>query len=183
MPWPSKITRAFATVEVEAHESQYYGPYNKLLCTLFPPDSDFTVSPNYIPGYVDGGADFIVSFEITFHQHPVLVLEIKPPHHLSLISTREVADRHIRRRLADLSERSLLPVLHGVSAIGTKLCFYEFEKTSGRMSPRRIPSDPELVTDVAPKVRWDCDILEASGEQRLRVLATQIIEACERLQA
>ncbi|KAI0029630.1 hypothetical protein K488DRAFT_55995, partial [Vararia minispora EC-137] len=116
-------------------------------------------------------------------QYPVLVLEIKPPHHLLLISTREVADRLIRRRLVDLSECSLLPVLYGISAMGTKLCFYELEKASRRMSPRRIFSDPRLITDVAPKVRWDCNVLEASGEQRLRILATWLTEACERLQA
>ncbi|PCH35861.1 hypothetical protein WOLCODRAFT_156555 [Wolfiporia cocos MD-104 SS10] len=111
MPWPSKITRAFTTVEdIVVHENQYYGSYNKLLYTLFPADSDFIVLPNYIPGNMDGGADFIVSFEITLHQHPVLVLEVKPPQHLSLISTREAADRQIRRRLVDLSERALLPV-------------------------------------------------------------------------
>ncbi|KZT03151.1 uncharacterized protein LAESUDRAFT_660259 [Laetiporus sulphureus 93-53] len=187
MPWPSKITRAFATVEEEAgvivYENQYYGPYNKLLCTLFPPDSDFIVSPNYLPGNVDGAAGVIISFEITLRQHPVLVLEVKPPQHLSLDSTREAADRQVRRRLVDLSGRALLPVLYGISAMGTKLCFYEFETAPRRMTPRRIPSDPELTTDVAPKEQWDCDVLEADGEQRLRALARQITEACERLQA
>src|SRR5258707_6498970 len=107
MPWPSKITRAFATVEggadIVVHENQYYGPYNKLLYTLFPADSDFIVSPNYIPGNNDNGADFIVSFEITLRQHPVLILGVKLPQHLSLNSTRDAADRQIRRRLVDLS--------------------------------------------------------------------------------
>ncbi|KAI0290130.1 hypothetical protein BC826DRAFT_1106614 [Russula brevipes] len=186
MPWPSKITRAFATVErgaeVAVYENQYSGPYNKLLCTLFPPDSDFIVSPNYIPGNNDGRGGFIVSFEITLHLRPVLILGVKPPQHLSLISTREAADRQIRRRLIDLSERAPLAILHGISAIGTKLCFYEFENARKRMTPRRIPCDPEFTIDVAPPERWDCDVLEADGEQRLRALAAQITEACERLQ-
>lgn len=208
MPWPSTITRAFATVEggaaIAVHENPYYGPYNKLLHTLFPTDSDFIVSPNYIPGNIDGGEDFVVSFETTFRQHPVLILGVKPSQHLSLNSTREAADRQIRRRLIiDLlgvwrycrlrshdptaeflpSGRAPLPVLYGISAIGTKLCFYEFEKAPMHMTPRRIPNDPEFTTDVAPQERWDCDVLEANGEQRLRALATQITGACERLQA
>ncbi|KAH0826622.1 hypothetical protein J3R83DRAFT_4987 [Lanmaoa asiatica] len=90
IPWPSKTARAFATVEGGAdivHGNQYYGPgpYNRLLYTLFPADSDFIVSPNYAPGNTDSGADFIVSSEI--------ILKVKHPQHLSLKSTREAADR------------------------------------------------------------------------------------------
>jgi len=92
MPWPPKTTRVSATAEeganTAAHGNQYYGPYNKLLHSLFSADSDFIVSPNYIPGDDDGGADFIVSFEINLRQRPVLVLEVKPPQHLSLIYSR-----------------------------------------------------------------------------------------------
>ena len=45
MLWPSNINRAFDSVEggadIVVHENQYCGPYNKLLYTLFPADSDF----------------------------------------------------------------------------------------------------------------------------------------------
>jgi hypothetical protein len=76
-----------------------------VLCSLLFSDSDFIVSPNYIPGNNDGRADFIVSFEITLHQHrdPVLVLQVKPPQHVSLNSTRGAADSQTRRRLVDLA--------------------------------------------------------------------------------
>ncbi|KAH9954090.1 hypothetical protein BC827DRAFT_1348802 [Russula dissimulans] len=178
MPWPSKITRAFATFERGAefivHGNQYHGPYNKVLNTLFPADSDFIVSPNYLPGNIDAGTAFIVSFEVTLRRHPVFMLEIKPPQHLSLRSTQETADKQIRRRLVDLSELTPLPILYGISAVGTRLCFHEFEKASRRTTPRFIPRDPEFATDVAPLGRWDCDVLEADGEQRLRALATHI---------
>ncbi|KZT07352.1 uncharacterized protein LAESUDRAFT_651857, partial [Laetiporus sulphureus 93-53] len=160
-----------------------YGPYNKLLYTLFPTDSDFIVSPKYLLGNNEGSADIIVSFEITLRQHPVLIVQVKPPQHLLLNSTREAADRQIRLRLIDFSGRALLPVLYGISAIGTKLCFFEFEKASRRMIPRRISGDPEFTIDVAPQKRWDSDVLEADGEQRRRALAAKITEACERLQA
>ena len=110
MPWPSQITSAFATVEggndIVAHRNQYHGPYNKLLYTLFPADSDFIVSPNYVDilGNTSGDANFFMSFEITFHQHPVLILEVKPPQQLLFTSKREAADRQIRQRLVDLAE-------------------------------------------------------------------------------
>jgi hypothetical protein len=105
MPWSSKITRAFATIEeadIFVLQDLYYGPYNKLLCTLFPADSDFIVSPNYMPGNYEEGADFIVSFEVNLCQHPVLIVQVKPLQHLSLSSTRDAADRQIRWRLVDL---------------------------------------------------------------------------------
>ena len=80
------------------------------------------------------------------------------------------------------SGRAHLPVLYGVSAMGTKLCFYEFEKATGRMTPQSIPSNPGSTMDVAPQEQWDCDVLDAVGEQRLRALATQITRACEHVQ-
>ncbi|KAI6031115.1 hypothetical protein PISMIDRAFT_671722 [Pisolithus microcarpus 441] len=185
MPWPTKISRAFATEGGPngAIDNRYYGAYNKLLYTLFPPDSDFTVSPNYLPSDIDNITDFVALFEVMFRDHPVLVLQMKPPQCLSMMSAREAADKQMRDRLADLLERALLPVLHGISAIGTKLCFYKLEKASCRITPRRITNNPEYTIDVAPRDRWDCDILEAEGEQRLRSLVAQITEACKCLQA
>jgi len=67
-----------------------------------PPDTGFIVSPIYRRSDLDGGVEFIVSFEITFRQHPVLILEVRPPQHLSLSSKREAADTQIRLRLVDL---------------------------------------------------------------------------------
>ena len=84
---------------------------------------------------------------------------------MSFNSTREAADRQIRRSLVDFSsvwrrcrlrshddltadflpsERAPLPVLYDISAIGTKLCFYEFGKALSRVTPQRIPTDPDL---------------------------------------
>jgi len=70
-------------------------------------------------------------------------------------------------------------VLYGIGAMGTKLCSYELEKAPRLITPECILSDPEFITDVTPQERWDCDVLEANGEQRLRALVTHITEACE----
>lgn len=51
MPWPSRITRAFATVEGADDiiiVDRYSGPYNALFHTPLPPEADFMLSPNYI---------------------------------------------------------------------------------------------------------------------------------------
>jgi hypothetical protein len=102
MPWPSKISRAFAT-ETSVLENQYYGPYNKLLHTLFPVDTDFMVSPNYLPANVDGTSNFFISFKITLWQCTVLILQVKPPWHLDYCSSQKAADRQIHCHLVDLS--------------------------------------------------------------------------------
>ena len=68
--------------------------------------------------------------------------------------------------------------------MGTKLSFYELERAPRIMTPRGtgILSDPEFTVNIGPREWWDCDVLEADGEQRLRALVTHITEACKHLQ-
>jgi hypothetical protein len=73
-----------------------------------------------------------------------------------------------------------LPVLHGVSAFGTKLCFYSITK-EGLVSPEYIPASPQCVTDTAPVVRWSYDILTVEGEAELRRIVQAIITECAHL--
>ena len=74
-----------------------------------------------------------------------------------------------------------LPVLHGVSAMGTKLCFYQLP-CSGFFNPPRLPADPEnLRPDMVPQDRWDCDIRDGEGEQRFRAIVDEIKWICASL--
>ena len=100
--WHQKFLRQFAAVPQNPSESEFQGPYNKLLSFLFPVDSDFTVVPRYMPDS-RVAADFIVMFEVYFGNKPVLILELKPPGHLCFPSTRQSADAQIRRRINDLA--------------------------------------------------------------------------------
>lgn len=102
--WPESILRQFATVppaNSTENESEFHPPYNKLLNTLFPVDSDFVVAPLYLqdprnPGY------FIFLYEIHLVDKPVLILMLKPPAHLNVLSKRKAADKQIRTRMGDL---------------------------------------------------------------------------------
>ena len=98
--WPPKVLRQFATVPPNPSESDFHGPYNKLLNTLFPPDTDFVVVPQYMPDSRNA-ADFIVMFEVYFENRPVFILELKPPNHLQFPSKRQAADLQIRQRMGD----------------------------------------------------------------------------------
>lgn len=99
--WPEKVLRQFATVPPNPTESQFHAPYNKLLNTLFPVDSDFVVVPQYLPDSRNA-ADFIVMYEILLVNKPVFVLGLKPPSHLEILSKRQAADEQIRMRMGDL---------------------------------------------------------------------------------
>ena len=73
-----------------------------------------------------------------------------------------------------------LPTLYAVSAMGTRLCFYS-KPRNGRLTPHRIPLDPDLMLDIAPRERWDCDILEEGGVQRLQAVVEEIKQGCSAL--
>jgi hypothetical protein len=73
-----------------------------------------------------------------------------------------------------------LPVLHGVSAFGTKLCFYSITK-AGLVLPESIPASPQYVIDTAPVDRWNYDILADEGEAELRRIVQAITTECAQL--
>ena len=105
MPWPPKVLAGFVKLPGVPSEADFCGPYNKLLYTLFPAESDFTVVPQYLPG-TRGSADFIVMFEVLLADKPVLVLELKAPSQLRYASTRTNADLQIRTRIMDVARQS-----------------------------------------------------------------------------
>ena len=180
-PWSAKITKRFSTVPANARENDFYGPYNKLLCTLFPADSDYTVAPqSYSIINSRDSVDFIIEFEVLLEDKPVLFLEIKEPAKITLKSAREEADNQMRKRMGDLAPICPLDTLNGVSAFGTQLSFYTYDKQT-RILPARIPPHPELETDTAPLNRWDCSILEDEGAQRFQDLVAEIKRKCEQL--
>ena len=72
------------------------------------------------------------------------------------------------------------PVLHGISAFGTKLCFYFITK-AGLISPEYVPASPQYVIDTAPVGCWNYDILTAEGEAELRRIVQAITAECARL--
>ena len=105
MPWPPRILSQFAKVPNAPSESDFHDPYNKLLNTLFPVDTEFTVVPWCLPGSRKS-ADFIFMFEVLLEDKPVFVLELKQPGNLRWNSTREAVDLQIRSRLRDLARWS-----------------------------------------------------------------------------
>lgn len=182
--WPAKVRRQFDIAQKDGNnvlENVLHAPYNKLLNTLFPVDTDFTVIPNFQQVYSSTGFDYIVTFEIFLENRPVFVLELERERDFSLKSKRTSADDQLRVRLGDLADMCPLPILHGVSAFGTKLCFYTIEKDTGLVTPSRNPTSHNFVTDAAPVERWNYDILTAEGEAEFRRIVEWITNNCAEL--
>jgi len=179
MAWPDKIVSSFQKVPINPSAADFCGPYNKLLYTLFPTDTDYTVTWHYPPNSREA-TNFILLHEVLLEDKPVFVLELKPPQDLRYDSTRGDADEQIRRRLHDLRTECPLPILYGVSAMGTRLCFYEKHR-DGPIEPPRLPAHPELETNAAPQERWDCDILDDEGGRRFLSMVEEIKQACAAL--
>lgn len=78
---------------------------------------------------------------------------------------------------------SPLDTLHAVSALGTKVCFYSpsTNEEQAEIIPIAIPPHPTRVTDTAPADRWNYDVLQPEGAQRLLDVVAEIKAKCEDL--
>ena len=112
--WPVKVQRQFDIAQAagsDALENVLHAPYNKLLNTLFPVDTDFTVIPNFQEINSTKGADYLMTFEIFLENRPVFVLGLKREKDFSVRSKRTAADDQLRGRLGDLIGDALLLLL------------------------------------------------------------------------
>jgi hypothetical protein len=74
----------------------------------------------------------------------------------------------------DLADVVELPVIHGVSALGTHLCFYSYPRDDNVLDPPRIRPDVERMNDVAPAARRNFDILSDEGVARMTQVANEV---------
>jgi len=179
--WSEHIDARFQDVPSNPLEKDYYPPYNKLLNYLFPPDGPFTVSPQSYPIRDALSVDFYIEYHILRENVVVFILEVKNGPRFTSLGARQEADDQIRRCLLELTDHCPLPKLRAASAFGTQLCFYEAEAVQGGIAirPPRIRSDdPDISLDTAPRERWNCDVMEATGAQRLRTVVDEIVGDC-----
>lgn len=178
-PWSEIIMRSFFIAGASS-EKPFYGPWNRLLNTMFPPDTIFEVVPQYFPPSITSrdAADFVILLLIYVNTYPVFIVAVKPPAEFRLNSKRQEADSQMRQRFLDVAAELRIPVLHGVSAYGTKLAFYKYTKDANVLEPRRITPDPETLTDTAPQSWWGSDILEEEGAEKFRRIVENVKEMC-----
>ncbi|KAI9451761.1 hypothetical protein BJY52DRAFT_86922 [Lactarius psammicola] len=177
MPWSETILEQFQFVDRSTmDENEYYGPYNTLLTDLFPPVEHFQVAPQIMAPSIPDFVDSTVIYIVTKRKVPVFFIEIRPYFHLQQPGLRRSSDKHMRRTFRDLVLGILpIPKLYGVSAMGTCLSIYECTKATGVLLPPAITPDPKFIdVDDSPQERWNYDLLEASGEEKLREIVAEV---------
>ncbi|THU94490.1 hypothetical protein K435DRAFT_156921 [Dendrothele bispora CBS 962.96] len=182
MPWHSSIEKQFRLVDRNTtDESEYYGPYNTLLTYLFPFDEDYQISPQYKGPVFPGSIDFTTLFIVKVEKHPVFFIEIKPYPHLKNIGTRAAADIQMRESIEHLIGNLQIPTLYGLSCMGTRFAVYEYTAETRILEPEAIPRDRRLINDVAPETRWEYEMLETSGETRMKEIVQAVKAMCQAL--
>ncbi|KAH9023583.1 hypothetical protein EDB83DRAFT_1989775 [Lactarius deliciosus] len=176
MPWAKTILSQFQMVSKNPSRAEFHGPYNKLLYSLFPADTDFTVFPHFVP---DRGSAPLRRFfyEVQFDDRPVFLLELKRPGDLRYSFKRREADQQIRESMEALRDECPLPV-HAVSAFGTGLCFYKmYHNQPIERTDSPIPAPPKRATGTVPQECWAFDILEKEGEEKFKSVVEEVKEA------
>ena len=84
---------------------------------------------------------------------PVFFLEAKTYVALNHAPSRKEADDVMRDRFLYFSEKFPLRKLYGISALGTRFSIYEYHSDTRRLTPKRLHSDPDVVSDTAPQER------------------------------
>ena len=190
---PAIIRAEFEYVNpATTQENDYYGAYNILLFHAFPVSDGFVIHPQVqvrhyvmyplranrvsqvVPAFSRRDAlDFVVYFRVELHRIPVFFVEVKTAVTIMHTSARAGADDQIRDRLRQLFDQSLSE-LRGISALGTRLCFYTLDKSLESITPIAIPRNEAYVNDTAPADRWDVDILTDDGYNRFMEVCNEV---------
>ena len=113
-------------------------------------------------------------FCVDLHRIPVFFFEVKTAQTITLLSARADADDQVRERLRQVYDQSFSG-LHGISALGTKLCFYSLDKIlEPIITPLAIPRNEAYINDTAPVDGWNSGILTDDGYNRFMGVCEEV---------
>jgi len=172
MPWPDYVTTQFNLVNpCTTDESEYYGSFNTLLTSLFPPTENFQVAPQFIR--TRDPIDFTVIFIVMKRKAPVFFIDVKTYLAFDHTPSRREADDQMRNMFLDFSSLPL-PKVYGISALGTRFSVYEYHSDTRILTPELILPDLDVVSDIAPQDRWNYDVMTPEGEAKFKQIAGEI---------
>ncbi|EDQ98923.1 uncharacterized protein LACBIDRAFT_335537 [Laccaria bicolor S238N-H82] len=172
--WPQLIVNTFEKVDPEADKHSFYGPWNSVLFHCFLLSEGYIICPQFPVSHIEPSitdtADFVITFSIMKNEATIFFVEVKAPKYLKDIYARGAADdsEQMRKRFDQLFE-SLPYKMHGISAFGTNVCFYQLEKDNATGIMRFLRPPPaakyseQFLVDVAPKNWWNLNILDQEG--------------------
>jgi hypothetical protein len=174
--WPEKVLNGFRAALAQpgsaTNEAHFHGCWNKLLYTVFAPDSDYEVTPQLAerPNTDRAGA-----FVVHLHGRPVMFVELRAPCRLESSAGRADAVEGMRERFRALAGALEVPVLVGVSAFGTRMAFYELDGGTRVIRPLRVPGETD---DIGEGERWKWDVLEEAGYEAVMAVVGMVKEMC-----
>ncbi|KAJ7827030.1 hypothetical protein B0H14DRAFT_1241988 [Mycena olivaceomarginata] len=176
--WPAPLKTIFE-VSRATHgtlENRYYGPYDKLLNYCFD-GFDYIVAPQAPPrDYTTETVDFVVYLVVMDQRRqPVFLIEVKDDSHLTAPSKRAAADQQMRACYDDLLYDCPLPLLYGLSVIGTNMRVYIGDAATMTLTPPRVEISPNRVLDRKYlKDAWNGDILSVEGFAKMKEIVNFI---------
>ena len=181
-PWPDYIYISFsssiaqdANDGIGVEDNTFFGPMMRLFYTLFSPDEGpYDVKPQFRPSRSREHVK-VPTVMVEVNRHPVFFLEIKPPASLLDESKRQEADKQMRQKFKDLGPILDIPALYGVCVFGTRLAFYEYDRATCDIQPTEVT---QPASEVAPIERWDSDIFEKEGADRLKFIVERVKDMC-----
>ncbi|KAF8066874.1 hypothetical protein FPV67DRAFT_1496794 [Lyophyllum atratum] len=181
MTWDPEISEQFNRVDSAAtNESRYNAPYNSLLTHLFPIHEGYRVSPTPV---LHGSANPTVVFVVRKEDHPVFILDVKPGSDTRDVGSRAAADHEMREKFERLVSELKIPKLYGLNAMGPRFAVYEFTANTGVLDPEPQAmarhSRLDIGDDIAPASRWDYNLLESEGEEKMREVVKKVKDMCQ----
>jgi hypothetical protein len=83
----------------ETIETEFFPLYNKILNHWFPSTEGYDVCPQWFIPECGRSVNFTIPFVIGHNQHPLLLVDIKPPPDFQMDSSRNHAIAHVMRGL------------------------------------------------------------------------------------
>lgn len=105
----------------ETIESMFYPLYGKILNYWFPSTDGYDVCPQWSIPDSNRDFDFTITYVVEHHQHPLLLVDIKPPSDFRFDSSRILAINSVILHLDEIGPKNQhADRLYGISAIGKK---------------------------------------------------------------
>ena len=105
----------------ESIKNKFFPLYDKILNYWFPPTEGYDICPKWNIPNCERTDDFSISFVVEHDEHPLLLIEIKPPSDFQFESGRQVAISQVIARLDEIGPANLhTERLYAISAVGKR---------------------------------------------------------------
>ncbi|KAJ7022904.1 hypothetical protein C8F04DRAFT_1136463 [Mycena alexandri] len=185
--WPVGLLRIFdiARTSHGSFENRYYGAYTKMLTYCFGEGFDFVVAPQAPPTDKSRDTvDFIVYFIVfdVAQQRPVFLVEVKDDAHNLIPTKRKAADEQMRERYDELLRDCPIPLLYGLSVLGTGMRVYCGNKARKAVTPPFVETNRHFVLpDDYLQDEWSVDILSPGGFSKMKQIVAYIKDESAKL--